>query len=48
MEYITQNGWVVTQAMYNEIKEICPDLSFDEILRLVDFMKSDAIYKTDK
>ena len=45
MEYITKDGWIVTQAMYNEIKEICVDLSFDEILRLVDFMKSDAIYK---
>jgi hypothetical protein len=45
MEYLTNAGWVVTQDMYNEIKEICPDLSFDEILRLVDFMKSNAIYK---
>jgi hypothetical protein len=45
MEYITKNGWLVTQAMYNEIQEICPDLSFEEILRLVDFMKSDSIYK---
>jgi hypothetical protein len=48
MEYITNNGWVVTQAMYNEIKEICPDLEFKEILRLVDFMKSDSIYKAVK
>ena len=39
MEYITNNGWVVTQAMYNEIKEICPELSFEEILRLVDLFK---------
>ena len=39
MEYITKDGWVVTQAMYNEIKEICPNLSFEEILRLVDLFK---------
>jgi hypothetical protein len=45
MEYITKDGWVVTQAAYNEIKEICTDLSFDEILRLVDLMKSGLIYK---
>jgi len=45
MEYITKDGWLVTQQMYNEIKEICPDLSFNEILRLVDLMKSDSIYK---
>jgi hypothetical protein len=43
MEYITKDGWVITQAMYNEIKEICPDLSFDEILRMVDLMKSNRI-----
>lgn len=39
MEYITNDGWVVTKDMYNEIKEICPDLSFEEILRLVDLFK---------
>jgi hypothetical protein len=39
MEYITKDGWVITQAMYNEIKEICPDLSFEEILRLCDLFK---------
>jgi hypothetical protein len=39
MEYITKDGYVITQAMYNEIKEICPDLSFDEILRMVDLFK---------
>jgi hypothetical protein len=39
MEYITKDGWVVTQAMFNEIKEICPDLEFYEILRLVDLFK---------
>jgi hypothetical protein len=39
MEYITKNGWTITKAMYNEIKEICPDLSFEEILRLVDLFK---------
>ena len=39
MEYITKDGYVITQAMYNEIKEICPDLSFEEILRLVDLFK---------
>jgi hypothetical protein len=39
MEYITKDGWIITQAMYNEIKEICPDLSFEEILRLVDLFK---------
>jgi len=43
MEYITKDGWVITEAMYNQIKEICPDLVFDEILRLVDLMKSNAI-----
>jgi hypothetical protein len=40
MEYITKDGWTITQAMYNEIKEICPDLSFEEILRLVDLFKN--------
>jgi hypothetical protein len=40
MEYITNDGWVVTQDMYNEIKEICFDLSFEEILRLVDLFKN--------
>jgi hypothetical protein len=44
MEYITKDGWVITQAMYNEIKEICPDLSFDEILRMCDLIKSNSIY----
>jgi hypothetical protein len=39
MEYITNKGWTITQSMYNEIKEICPDLSFEEILRLVDLFK---------
>ena len=39
MEYITKDGWLITQDMYNEIKEICPDLSFEEILRLVDLFK---------
>ena len=39
MEYITKDGWTITQSMYNEIKEICPDLSFEEILRLVDLFK---------
>ena len=45
MEYITKDGWVVTQAMYNELKEICSDLSFEEILRMVDLCKSGLIYK---
>ena len=47
MEYITKNGWIVTQAMYNEIKQICPVLNFEEILRLVDLMKSNSIYKAN-
>jgi hypothetical protein len=45
MGYITNDGWIVTDEMYNQIKEICPDLVFDEILRLVDIMKSDQIHK---
>lgn len=45
MQYITKNGWIVTDEMYNQIKEICPDLVFDEILRLVDIMKSNQIHK---
>ena len=39
MEDITKHGWTITQPMYNEIKEICPDLSLEEILRLVDLFK---------
>ena len=38
-EYITQNGWIVTEDMYKEIKEICWELEFNEILRLVDMFK---------
>lgn len=45
MEYITKDGWIVTDEMYNQIKQICPDLVFDEILRLVDIMKSNQIHK---
>ena len=47
MDYITDDGWLVTPAMYNQIKEICPTLNFREILRLVDIMKSDSIYKEE-
>ena len=28
---------------YNKIKELCPQLSFDEIMRLIDLFKSGAI-----
>jgi hypothetical protein len=45
MEYITKNGWVITKDMYDEVKEICPDLSFEEILRLVDFIKAGEMHK---
>ena len=45
MGYVTKDGWIVTDEMYNQIKEICPNLVFDEILRLVDIMKSDQIHK---
>jgi hypothetical protein len=45
MGYVTKDGWIITDEMYNQIKEICPNLVFDEILRLVDIMKSDQIHK---
>jgi hypothetical protein len=45
MEYVTKDGWIVTEEMYNQIKALCPSLVFDEIMRLVDIMKSDQIHK---
>lgn len=39
MDYVTDNGWYVSPAMFNEIKEICPSLNLREILRLIDIMK---------
>ena len=48
MDYITDDGWVVSKDMYEELKEICTELNFREILRLVDIMKSNVIYKAVK
>lgn len=39
MDYVTDNGWLVSPEMFNEIKEICPTLSLREILQLIDIMK---------
>ena len=48
MEYITNDGWVISEEMYNKILDICPVLNFGEILRLVDLMKSGQINKLIK
>lgn len=34
----TNDGWVLTESMFAEIKEICPSLNETEILRMVDMM----------
>ena len=40
MEYQTKDGYVISEENYNKIKELCPQLSFDEIMRLIDLFKS--------
>ena len=44
-EYVTEDGWLITEEMYNQIKDICPVLNPGEILRLVDLMKSNQIHR---
>jgi hypothetical protein len=34
---------VISEEKYNKIKENCPQLSFDEIMRLIDLFKSGAV-----
>jgi len=43
MEYQTKDGYVISEETYNNIKEICPQLSFEEIMRLVDLFKSGIV-----
>jgi len=43
MEYQTKDGYVISEENYNKIKELCPQLSFDEIMRLIDLFKADII-----
>jgi hypothetical protein len=43
MEYQTKGGYVISEENYNKIKELCPQLSFDEIMRLIDLFKSGAV-----
>lgn len=38
--YQTQEGYVVSEENLNSIKEICPELSFNEILRMIDLWKT--------
>ncbi len=38
--YQTQEGYVISEENFNSIKEICPLLSFQEILRMVDLWKT--------
>lgn len=41
--YQTKDGYIISESAYKEIKEICPQLSHQEILRLVDLFKSGII-----
>jgi len=43
--YITNDNWVITPKMYEELLDICPVLNHGEILRLVDLFKSNEIQK---
>jgi hypothetical protein len=43
MEYQTKDGYIISEENYNKIKEICPRLSFDEIMRMIDLFKSEII-----
>ena len=45
MEYETKDGWIITEEMYNQIKALLPGLSFNEILRVVDLIKSNQIHQ---
>ncbi len=43
MQYQTKDGYIISEENYNKIKEICPRLSFDEIMRMIDLFKSEII-----
>ncbi len=43
MEYQTIDGHVISEEIYKQIKEICPELTLKEILRLVDLFKANMI-----
>ena len=45
MQYITKDGWIISEEIYNQILDICPVLNFNEVLRLVDLVKSGLIDK---
>lgn len=41
--YQTKDGYIISEEQYKEIKEICPQLSHQQILRLVDLFKAGVI-----
>ena len=43
MQYQTKAGYVISEENYNKIKEICPQLSFEEIMRMIDLFKAELI-----
>jgi hypothetical protein len=43
MIYQTKEGYTISEENYNKIKEICPRLSFEEIMRMIDLFKLDII-----
>jgi hypothetical protein len=43
MGFTTKLGYEVSEENYNAIKAICPDLSFEEVLRMVDLFKTNQI-----
>lgn len=43
MQYQTIEGYVISEENFNKIKEICPQLSFEEIMRMIDLFKSGII-----
>jgi hypothetical protein len=43
MQYQTKEGYVISEENFNKVKEMCPQLSFEEIMRMIDLFKSGII-----